>query len=90
MYQKQSEWRKELLDIEHKTDDMKRIRKITNELLINSGYHNKNLEIQMKQLEGVNASNNEIETVSRVYEYNNKKAKVLWERLNKLLTNEGF
>lgn len=82
----QNKWSKELTQMELEADKMKRIRKLMNELLINSGYHDKNLEEQIVKLEQAGASDDEQRILAKAYAFNNKKAMRLWKRLDKLIS----
>lgn len=56
---------KKTRELETKTNLLKRLRYIRNELLSNGAYHEKNLEQQIDQLEKVNAPRNEINLIQK-------------------------
>jgi len=56
-----------LIKTERKVATLKSMRKILNEILVNTGYHHKNLQRQVNQLEFAGAPTKEIRMVKKAY-----------------------
>lgn len=56
-----------LVKTERKVATLKSMRKILNEILVNTGYHHKNLQRQINQLEFAGAPTKEIRMVKKAY-----------------------
>lgn len=85
-----TDFQKELTALEGMSKRIVRVRKLTNEILVNTGYHNKNLEAQVEKLSNAQADFDTIALLSRVYDYNKSKADEIATRLDLLLKMEGF
>ena len=62
------EFSKLLLTTEQKMRTIRRMRNILNEILVNTGYHSKNMQRQVNQLELAGAPRNEIKMVKKAYD----------------------
>lgn len=81
-----------LIETEQRTKITKRMRKILNEILINTGYHDKNKEEQLERLKNAGAPKEEISMIRRAYSIFHKYSiEEQMENFNRLCTMmEGF
>ena len=70
---------------------LRRIRKVTNEILINTAYHNVNKEIQLNKIQRANAPKDEIQMIKDLYDLHEEigtEAKERHKEMIKLLKGE--
>lgn len=80
-------FKKDLQEIEQYISILVRLRKIRNELLSCCAYHEKNMEVQVKQLERVKAPQEEIDFITHSWDIQKKFADILFKKLM-ILTNK--
>jgi len=83
-YNDETEFRRKLVILEKKTELLKRMRKITNELKSNGAYSTKNMEVEHQQLEKVHTKQEELDILGDTWVVKKHLAKALWKELDEL------
>lgn len=86
---KEVEYQGKLRKLLFMANRVKDLRLITNEILSNTAYHEKNIEVQFQQFDKLKVPKEEKELIIDAWELKNKKAKKLMNDLRELIDYEN-